>query len=92
MAAAVELLGRNERGPRARERLVDEVARSGAGIINITFLPTWQGFPYLEVVIDAYSRRVVGWSMANHHRTELVLDALEELGISNALVTPLSDA
>ncbi len=46
-------------------------------ISDITYLPTWQGFLYLAVVIDAYSRRVVGWSMANHLRTELVLDALE---------------
>jgi putative transposase len=44
---------------------------------DITYLPTWQGFLYLAVIIDAYSRRVVGWSMTNHLRTELVLDALE---------------
>ena len=44
---------------------------------DITYLPTGQGFLYLAVIIDAYSRRVVGWSMANHLRTELVLDALE---------------
>ena len=44
---------------------------------DITYLPTWQGFLYLAVIIDAYSRRVVGWSMANHLRMELVLDALE---------------
>jgi putative transposase len=44
---------------------------------DITYLPTWQGFLYLAVIIDAYSRRVVGWSMANHLRTDLVLDALE---------------
>jgi putative transposase len=46
-------------------------------IADITYLPTWQGFLFLAVVIDAHSRRVVGWSMANHLRTELVLDALE---------------
>jgi putative transposase len=46
-------------------------------ISDITYLPTWQGFLYLAVVIDAWSRRVVGWSMASHLRTELVLDALE---------------
>ena len=37
---------------------------------------TWAGFLYLAVVVDAWSRRVVGWAMANHLRTELVLDAL----------------
>ena len=46
-------------------------------VTDITYLPTWQGFLYLAVVIDAFSRRVVGWSMAGHLRTELVLDALE---------------
>lgn len=46
-------------------------------VADITYLPTWQGFLYLAVVIDAFSRKVVGWSMAAHMRTELVLDALE---------------
>jgi putative transposase len=45
-------------------------------VADITYIPTWAGFLYLAVVIDAWSRRVVGWSMANHLRTELVLDAL----------------
>ena len=44
---------------------------------DITFVPTAAGFLYLAVVVDAWSRRVVGWSMANHLRTELVLNALE---------------
>ena len=39
-------------------------------------MPTWAGFLFLAVVVDAFSRRVVGWSMANHLRTELVLEAL----------------
>ena len=39
-------------------------------------MPTGEGFLYLAVVLDAWSRRVVGWSMASHLRTELVLDAL----------------
>jgi putative transposase len=46
-------------------------------VADITFVPTLAGFLYLAVVLDAYSRRIVGWSMANHLRTELVLDALE---------------
>jgi len=40
------------------------------------YIPTWAGFLYLAVVVDAWSRRVVGWSMATHLRTELVLEAL----------------
>jgi putative transposase len=45
-------------------------------VADITYIPTWGGFLYLAVVLDAYSRRVVGWAMANHLRTELVLEAL----------------
>jgi putative transposase len=45
-------------------------------VADLTYIPTWAGFLYLAVVIDAWSRRVVGWSMTNHLRTELVLDAL----------------
>lgn len=46
-------------------------------VADITYIPTWAGFLYLAVVIDVWSRRVVGWSMATHLRTELVLAALE---------------
>ena len=46
-------------------------------VADITYLPTWQGFLYLAVVLDVFSRRVVGWAMADHLRTELVRDALE---------------
>lgn len=44
---------------------------------DITCIRTWEGWLYLAVVIDLWSRRVVGWSMADHMRTELVLAALE---------------
>jgi putative transposase len=46
-------------------------------VADITYLPTASGFLYLSVVVDAFGRRVVGWSMAGHLRTELVMDALE---------------
>jgi len=46
-------------------------------IADITYLPTAAGFLYLAVVLDTWSRKIVGWSMANHLRAELVLDALE---------------
>jgi len=45
-------------------------------VADITYVPTWSGFLYLAVVVDAWSRRVVGWSMETHLRTELVLQAL----------------
>ncbi len=43
---------------------------------DIMYLPTGEGWPYLAVLLDAHSRRVVGWAMADHLRTELALDAL----------------
>jgi putative transposase len=46
-------------------------------VADITYVPTWAGFLYLAVVLDAFSRRVVGWAMANHLRSQLVLDALD---------------
>jgi putative transposase len=45
-------------------------------VADITYIPTWAGFLYLAVVLDAYSRRIVGWSMATTLATQLVLDAL----------------
>jgi transposase InsO family protein len=46
-------------------------------VADITYLRTWEGWVYLAAVQDAYSRRIVGWSMADHMRKELVIDALE---------------
>jgi putative transposase len=46
-------------------------------VADITYIHTWAGFLYLAVVLDAFSRRIVGWSMAKHLRTELVIDALQ---------------
>jgi putative transposase len=43
---------------------------------DITYVRTWEGWLYLAVVIDLFSRRVVGWAMAEHLRSELPLDAL----------------
>jgi putative transposase len=45
-------------------------------VADITYLRTWEGWLYLAAVQDAYSRRIVGWSMADHMRSELVVDAL----------------
>jgi transposase InsO family protein len=44
---------------------------------DITYIPTWEGWAYLATVIDLSSRRVVGWALASHMRTELVSDALK---------------
>jgi putative transposase len=45
-------------------------------VADITYCPTWAGFLYLAIVLDACSRKVVGWAMENHLRTELVLAAI----------------
>ena len=72
---------RRDREARPAPDLVDrDFAASGPNalwVADITFVPTATGFMHLAVVLDAWSRRVVGWSMADHLRTELVLDALE---------------
>jgi putative transposase len=46
-------------------------------LADITYIPTREGFLYLAFIMDTYSRRIVGWSMDSHMRTELVVDALE---------------
>ncbi len=59
------------------ERNFTAEGRDRLWVADITYIPTWSGFLYLAVVVDAWSRRVVGWSMASHLRTELVLAALD---------------
>lgn len=72
---------KRDRDARPAPDLVDRnftaAKRDQLWIADITYIPTWGGFLYLAVVIDAWSRRVVGWAMATHLRTELVLDALD---------------
>jgi len=46
-------------------------------VADITYVPTSKGYLYLAVVLDAFSRRVIGWAMAKHLRTELVVQALD---------------
>jgi putative transposase len=69
-------------------RLPDGLAREACGpdqahlviceqAIDITYIPTREGWLYLAAVEDLYSRRVVGWSMADHLESRLVVDALE---------------
>lgn len=45
-------------------------------VADITYVPTWAGFLYLAVVLDAFSRRIVGWAMGTNLKTQLVLDAM----------------
>ena len=81
------------RGKRKRTTIVDEAALERARdllqrdftatrpnekwVADITYLRTWNSFCYLAFILDCYSRVIVGWQLATHLRTELVMDALE---------------
>ena len=49
---------------------------------DISYIRTWEGWLYLAVILDAYSRKVVGWALADHMRTELATTALQMALIS----------
>ncbi|MEC5150988.1 hypothetical protein RCH22_002629 [Cryobacterium psychrotolerans] len=60
----------------AVERQWDTGALNQVWVGDITYLRTWEGWVYLATVIDAHSRRVIGWAIADHMRTDLIQDAL----------------
>jgi putative transposase len=61
-------------------------ARPGVKFVgDITYIHTWQGFIYLATVIDCYSKKVVGFSIADHMRTELVADALKNAAATTVI-------
>jgi len=68
-------------GVRVADDLVERCFRPSAPnvlwLADITYLRSWEGWLYLAAVQDAYSRAIVGWSMAEHMRAELVVDALQ---------------
>ncbi len=68
-------------GVRVADDLVERDFRPAAPnvlwVADITYLRTWEGWLYLAAIQDAFSRRIVGWAMADHMRAELVLDALQ---------------
>ena len=45
-------------------------------VADITYVPTWSGFLYLAVVLDAFSRKIIGWAMGNSQKAQLVIDAM----------------
>lgn len=69
------------RGVRVADDLVERKFRPSEPnvlwVADLTYLRTWEGWLYLAAVQDAYSRMIVGWSMAEHMRSELVADALQ---------------
>ena len=58
------------------DRQFDVAAADRAWVTDITYIRTLEGFAYLAVVLDLYSRRVVGWSMQSRQTTDVVLQAL----------------
>ncbi len=70
----------SEEGTAVASDLVERKFVAGAPdrlwVADITYVPTWAGFLYLAIVLDVWSRRIVGWAMETHLRTELVLAAL----------------
>jgi putative transposase len=78
-------------GVRVADDLVERDFRpAGADVLwiaDVTYLRTWEGWLYLAAVQDAFSRRIVGWSMADHMRAELVVDALQ-MGVARRRPDP----
>jgi putative transposase len=87
----LELEGVSRRGKRRRTTIPDPAAAPAPDLVgrrftaarpnelwlaDITYLPTREGWLFLAVVLDAYSRRIVGWSMRDDLKAELVVDAL----------------
>ena len=68
--------GDGRQAPDLVERNFTAAAPDLLWVADITYIPTWAGFLYLAVVLDAFSRRIVGWSMATTLAKQLVLDAL----------------
>ena len=59
------------------DRQFDPASPNESWVADLTYIPTREGWLYLAVVEDLYARRVVGWSMADHMESRLVVDALE---------------
>ncbi len=77
--ARTTLRSRTERTPPAPalvKRNFTPEAPDRLWVADITYVRTWEDWLYLSFVLDTYSRRIVGWSMANNLKTELVLDAV----------------
>jgi transposase InsO family protein len=59
-------------------------------LADITYCSTWEGWLYVSFILDCYSRMIVGWQIASHMRTELVLDALEMAIFRRDVTGPLT--
>ena len=68
---------RSARHPDLVKREFTATAPNRLWVTDLTFVPTWAGIAYVCFIIDAFSRMIVGWRVASHMRTEMVLDAIE---------------
>ncbi|MGY3567725.1 putative transposase [Sinomonas sp. RB5] len=65
------------RHPDLVKRQFTATAPNRLWVTDLTFVATWAGVAYVCFIIDAFSRMIVGWRVASHMRTEMVLDAIE---------------
>ena len=65
------------RHPDLVKRKFSATAPNQLWVTDLTFVPTWAGVAYVCFIVDAHSRMIVGWRVASHMRTSMVLDALE---------------
>ena len=65
------------RHPELVQREFTATAPNRLWVTDLTFVPTWTGVAYVCFIIDAFSRMIVGWRVASHMRTEMILDAIE---------------
>ena len=65
------------RRPDLVQREFTATAPNRLWVTDLRFVPTWAGVAYVCFIVDAFSRMIVGWRVASHMRTEMVLDAIE---------------
>ena len=76
------------RHPDLVKRQFTATAPNQLWVTDLTFVATWAGVAYVCFIVDAFSRMIVGWRVASHMRTPMVLDAIEMARWSRGLVTP----
>lgn len=76
------------RHPDLVKRQFTATAPNQLWVTDLTFVPTWAGVAYVCFLIDAFSRMIVGWRVASHMRTTMVLDAIEMARWSRGILLP----
>ena len=65
------------RSPDLVDRDFTATAPNQLWVMDLTYVPTWSGVAYVCFIVDSYSRKIVGWRVTSHMRTDMVLDAIE---------------